>query len=91
MKNSKRLVLLPLVITAAALLSACQSASLTQTDSFSFAATPAVLQASPDILGGLIGREAVGAFNASHSADRSAQRAELDQRAYLIWKHSQNS
>lgn len=91
MKNPARLVLLALLSTAATFLSACQSASLIPTDSRSLAAVPVVLQANPDILGGLVGREAVGSFPAPRTQSDNTQRAQLDQRAYLIWKHSQNS
>ncbi len=91
MKPTSRLVILALLATAATFLSACQSASLVRADSRSLAAVPAVLQANPDILGGLVGREAVGSLPALRRLNEGTQRAELDQRAYLIWKHSQNS
>lgn len=91
MKKTTRLVLLALISAAAAFLGACQSASLVPADSRSLAAVPVVLQANPDILGGLVGREAVGSLPAPHPLGGTAQRAQLDQRAYLIWKHSENS
>ena len=91
MKKTLRLLLLASLATAAGFLSACQSASMIPVDSQSFAAVPAVLQANPDMLGGLVGREAVSANPAARRQNDKTQRAELDQRAYLIWKHSQNS
>lgn len=90
MKKTPRLLLLAALATAAGFLSACQSASMIPVDSRSFAAVPTVLQANPDLLGGLVGREAVSANPTRHQDDKT-QRAQLDQRAYLIWKHSQNS
>lgn len=92
MKKTTRLLLLASLATAAGFLSACQSASMIPAvDSRSFAAVPTVLQANPDLLGGLVGREAVSATPATHRQDDKTQRAQIDQRAYLIWKHSQNS
>ena len=91
MKYSMRLPLLVLVSTAATFLSACQSASFVRTDSRTLAAVPTVLEANPDILGGFIGREAVGSRRLPQDKLDKNQRAELDQRAYVIWKHSQNT
>jgi hypothetical protein len=92
MKKTLRLLLLASLATAAGFLSACQSASMIPSvDSQSFAAVPTVLQANPDMLGGLVGREAVSANPTTRRPNDKTQRAELDQRAYLIWKHSQNS
>ena len=91
MKKTTRLLLLATLATAAGFLSACQSASVIPVDSRSFAAVPTVLQANPDRLGGLVGREAVSANPTTRHQDDKTQRAQIDQRAYLIWKHSQNS
>jgi hypothetical protein len=93
MKASTRFLALPLLAVAALFLSACQSASFERTEPLAFASVPAVLQANPDILGGFVGREALGAGSAPRDlgSNTRLQRAELDQRAYLIWKHSQKS
>jgi hypothetical protein len=93
MKSSTRLIALPLLAVAATFLGACQSASYIRTDPLTLAAVPAVLQANPDILGGLVGREAISPNTAPRGlgSNTQLQRAELDQRAYLIWKHSQKS
>jgi hypothetical protein len=93
MKTSTRPVLLPLVSAAALFLSACQSASFDSTPRFASAAVPVVLQANPDLLGGLVGREAIGSLPALGGIgnDTQTQRAELDRRAYLIWKNSERS
>jgi len=93
MKSSTRLLALPLLAAAATLLSACQSASFDRTETLALASVPTVMQANPDLLGGLVGREALGSSPAPRNLgnDTQLQRAELDQRAYLIWKHSQKS
>ena len=86
-----RLVLLAAASAVVLLSSACQGVSLARNNTASFASVPVVLQADPDILGGLVGREAVGALGTPrHEADSvQLQRAQLDQRAYVIWKQSQ--
>ena len=88
-----RLVLLAAVSVAVLLTSACQSASLVSSNPSSYVAVPVVLQANPDLLGGLVGREAVGALGTPrHEVDTAQiQRAQFDQRAYVIWKQSQKS
>jgi hypothetical protein len=92
MKTSTRLFVLPLLAVAATFLSACQSTSFARNDPLEIAAVPAVLQANPDILGGLVGREVLSSSFAplNLGSNTQLQRAELDQRAYLIWKHSQS-
>jgi hypothetical protein len=88
-----RLVLLAAVSVAVLLTSACQSASLASSNPSSYVAVPVVLQANPDLLGGLVGREAVGALGTPrHEVDTAQiQRAQFDQRAYVIWKQSVKS
>jgi hypothetical protein len=91
--TSTRYVLLAAVSVAVLLTSACQSASLVRSNPPANVAVPVVLQANPDILGGLVGREAVGALGTPRREVDTAQlqRAQFDQRAYVIWKQSQKS
>ncbi len=89
-----RYVTLAAVSVAVLLSSACQSASLVQASNPPVnVAVPVVLQANPDLLGGLVGREAVGALEAPRYEVDTAQlqRAQFDQRAYVIWKQSVKS
>src|SRR5258707_176575 len=88
-----RLALLAAVSVAVLLSSACQSASVARSNPMAYAAVPVVLQANPDILGGLVGREAVGPLGSIRHETDTAQllRAQFDQRAYVIWKQSQKS
>lgn len=90
-----RYVLLAAVSVAVLLTSACQSASLVQGQGNppAYVAVPVVLQANPDLLGGLVGREAVGALVTPRQEADTAQlqRAQFDQRAYVIWKQSVKS
>lgn len=91
--NPARYALLAAVSVAVLLTSACQSASLAGSNPPAVVAVPVVLQANPDLLGGLVGREAVGALGTPRQEVDTAQlqRAQYDQRAYVIWKQSQKS
>lgn len=88
-----RSVLLAAGSVAVLLSSACPSASLAGSNPPAYVLVPVVLQANPDILGGLVGREAISALGTPHPAAGTTQiqRAQLDQRAYGIWMQSQMS
>jgi hypothetical protein len=83
-----RYAVLAAVSVAVLLSSACQSASVVRSNPPAYVAAPVVIQANPDLLGGLVGREAVGALGTPRHEVDTAQllRAQFDQRAYVIWK-----
>jgi hypothetical protein len=95
MKNTARRFLpLALVVIAASLLGACQSASVTPAPlSRASVPTSAVKAVKTDMLGGLVGREAVSSYLDSRTPQTAATgtQAQADMRAYLIWQLAQRS
>ena len=88
-----RSVLFALILGSTFLLSACQNAPAARVSAERSLAFAASVQGSPDLMGGLVGREAVSGRPAASQRQDSAQmqRAQYDLRAYVIWKASQRS
>jgi len=84
----KTLALRPALFAALAvcltLLSACQSAPTAQLSASRALAFASEVRGSPDLLGGLVGREAMTGTSAPTRGEDNAQlqRAQFDQRAY---------
>lgn len=94
MKNNlRRLLPVTLVALAASLLGACQSASVSTVKTLSSVPTSAVTSIKTDMLGGLVGQEAISSFLDSRkgNAPAAGTQAQADMRAYVIWQLSQRS
>ena len=92
MKNNlRRLLPVTLIAIAASCLGACQSASVVS-PRVSFPA-PAVTSVKTDMLGGLVGREAISSFidGRKPAEPTTGTQAQSDLRAYVIWQLSQRS
>jgi hypothetical protein len=91
--NPARLLPVTLIALAASLLGACQSASVTTVSSRVSLPTSAVTSVKTDLLGGLVGREAISSFLDSRrsAAPAAGTQAQADMRAYVIWQLSQRS
>lgn len=91
--NLRRFLPVVLVAVAASLLGACQSASVTTVSSRVSLPTSAVTSVKTDMLGGLVGREAISSFLDSRksAAPAAGTQAQADLRAYVIWQLSQRS
>ena len=91
LRASRRRCPLPSLLT-----SACQSASLVQSNPrrrLRTSPSPWCCRPTPTCSASLVGREAVGALGTPrHEVDTAQlQRAQFDQRAYVIWKQSVES
>jgi methylaspartate ammonia-lyase len=94
MKNNlRRLLPVTVVALAASMLGACQSASVTTIRDYSSATTSAVTSVKTDMLGGLVGQEAINSYLESRKVETPAAgtQAQADMRAYVIWQLSQRS
>lgn len=93
MKNNLRLLPVTLVAIAASLLGACQSASVSSVHSRVSSPTSAVTSVKIDMLGGLVGKEAINSFIDSRKVEAPAAgtQAQADMSAYVIWQLSQRS
>ena len=94
MKNNvARLLPVTLIALAASFLGACQSASVSTVSARASLPTSAVTSVKTDMLGGLVGREAISSFLDSRksAAPVAGTQAQADMRAYVIWQLSQRS
>ena len=94
MKNNlRRLLPVTLIAIAASFLGACQSASVSSLSARVSAPTPAVTSVKTDMLGGLVGREAISSFidGRKPAEPTTGTQAQSDMRAYVIWQLSQRS
>ncbi len=88
-----RSTLFAAITVSSLFLSACQNAPVARISAQRSLAFAASLEGAPDLMGGFVGREAIsGVPTSAHGPDNAQlQRAQHDQRAYVIWKSSQKS
>ena len=88
--NLTRLLPVLLVTLTASLLGACQSASVVRIDS---ASETVVTSLKTDILGGLVGQEAINSYQETRRPveNLGTNQAQADMRAYVIWQLTQRS
>jgi hypothetical protein len=94
MKNNlRRFLPVTLIAIAASFLGACQSASVSTVNSRFSVSTSAVTSVKTDMLGGLVGREAISSFidGRKPAEPTTGTQAQADMRAYVIWQLSQRS